>query len=71
MIALVRAGHASGDVRDSLHAAEVAMTLNWAILQVILLWSSTAGAEPSLGWLVRRRLLIAMHGVAIGDGEGV
>lgn len=69
MIALVRAGQTAGDVRGGLHPAEVAMTLNWAILQAILVWSSTVETQPSLRSLVRRRLLIAMHGVATVDGN--
>lgn len=64
MLTLVTAGRAAGEVRDRLRPAEVAMTLNWAILQAILLWSAGGGTRPTLPQVVRRRLLLALHGVA-------
>ena len=39
------------------------MTLGWAILHAILLWSSDEGDGPDLSYLVRNRLERSMHGI--------
>lgn len=67
MLALVVAAQSAGEVRDRLRPAEVVMTLNWAILQGILVWSASEGPRPALHSVVRRRLLLALHGVAAPD----
>lgn len=66
MTALVLAAQGTGEVRTWLHPAEVAMALNWSVLQAILVWSTTPGPDPTLHRLVRRRLLMVLHGVTAG-----
>ncbi len=60
---LVGYGRARGELLEDVATRDVVMTLGWAILQGILIWSSTDGDRPGLGDIVHNRLERALHGV--------
>ena len=63
MARLVEMGRDQAVVRVEVPTRDLVMTLGWAILHAILLWSSDEGDGPDLSYLVRNRLERSMHGI--------
>lgn len=61
---LVAAGQQRGEITDTYGADEIAMAVNWAILQGLLLWSTRPQSRPSLESVLRRRLHLEIDGLA-------
>lgn len=67
LLALITAGRARGAVNTSFPSAEIAMALNWAMVQAILTWTAAPGVRPTLPTIIRRRLTMALDGVAASE----
>jgi AcrR family transcriptional regulator len=63
---LIHAAQQRGELRSDYRPDELAMALNWALLQGLLVWSSLPGARPSLETVLRRRVELALHGMSGG-----
>jgi AcrR family transcriptional regulator len=66
LLLLVDAAARRGEVSTDFQPAEIAMALNWTIVQSILVWTATADRAASLETITRRRLTMTLVGVAAG-----
>jgi len=68
---LVIAGQNRGEVTNEFRADEIAMALNWAVLQGLLVWGVLDRDRPTLVAMLRRRVRMLMRGIAVvAEGEG-
>jgi AcrR family transcriptional regulator len=66
LLVLVEAGTRRGEIRTDFQPAEIAMALNWAIVQSILVWTAAPDRTVTLETVTRRRLTMTLVGVAAG-----
>ncbi len=64
LVVLVEAGMRRGEVTAGFAPAEIAMALNWAMVQAILAWTASPGPAPTLETVMRARLTMLLAGVA-------
>lgn len=62
-LALIAAGLRRGEISTDLRPAEIAMALNWTIVQSILVWAAGPDSSAALDTIVRRRLTMTLFGL--------
>lgn len=60
---LVAAGQERDEVTADYRADEVAMAINWTLLQGLLVWSTLGSGHEELEVSLRRRLHLLLHGI--------
>lgn len=62
-LVLIAAGLRRGEVSTDFRPAEIAMALNWTIVQSILVWAAGPDTSATLETIIRRRLMMTLVGL--------